>query len=304
MKYEFIDPDQILPTEALRFVERFLTQTRRWEIGWHYVTDLAWIVAKAMSWPRSARILDAGGGSGPTQFLLAEIGFDVTNIDLSLPPPSPAYRARYSLTRTQLNSYVPTEYVDHLRRISGLSSLKQFARNSRAADLLRGGIYTRRHDIWRKTQPAFASRPLGKLNWIVGNLCSCPEIPSDSYDAVVSLSALEHIPMEQLPITVGEIRRMLKPTARWAVTTSGTEQAHRWFHEPSKGWCFSTHDLESIFGTSKLSNGQAIATEVLTHYRECEYLQGHIAQFYKRSGNNGMPWGKWDPKYVPVGIYN
>lgn len=303
MRFEFIDPEQILRTNAFRFVERFLTQTRRWELGWHYVTDLAWIVSKAMSWPRGAKILDAGGGSGPTQFLLVEMGFNVTNIDLSLPLASRAYRARYGLTRRQLDSYLPTEYVDHLREISGIGTLKQLLRDSQAAELVRERIYVRRHNAWRSAQPELVGRQLGKLSWVVGNLCSCPEIPSGSYDAVISLSALEHIPLAQLPIALGEVRRMLKPTAGWAVTTSGTDQNSSWFHEPSKGWCFSNGDLEAIFGAGSPVGDQATAAEVLMRYRECGYLQSRLAHFYKQSGNNGMPWGKWDPKYVPVGIY-
>lgn len=30
--------------------------------------------------------------------------------------------------------------------------------------------------------------------------------------------------------------------------------------------------------------------------------RGNLAEFYCRSGDNGMPWGKWDPGYEPVGI--
>ena len=29
---------------------------------------------------------------------------------------------------------------------------------------------------------------------------------------------------------------------------------------------------------------------------------GRLAAFYARSGDNGMPWGKWDPQYQPVGV--
>ena len=27
-----------------------------------------------------------------------------------------------------------------------------------------------------------------------------------------------------------------------------------------------------------------------------------LADFYFRSGDNGMPWGNWDPQYMPVGV--
>ena len=31
-------------------------------------------------------------------------------------------------------------------------------------------------------------------------------------------------------------------------------------------------------------------------------LQLRLSDFYYKSGDNGMPWGKWDPKYIPVGV--
>ena len=31
-------------------------------------------------------------------------------------------------------------------------------------------------------------------------------------------------------------------------------------------------------------------------------LRDNLASFYFRSGDNGMPWGKWDPQYQPVGV--
>lgn len=31
-------------------------------------------------------------------------------------------------------------------------------------------------------------------------------------------------------------------------------------------------------------------------------LHKKLAPFYFKSGDNGMPWGKWDPQYQPVGV--
>jgi hypothetical protein len=31
-------------------------------------------------------------------------------------------------------------------------------------------------------------------------------------------------------------------------------------------------------------------------------LRDNLASFYGRSGENGMPWGVWDPRYQPVGV--
>jgi hypothetical protein len=36
--------------------------------------------------------------------------------------------------------------------------------------------------------------------------------------------------------------------------------------------------------------------------RACTELRENLASFYFRSGENGMPWGKWDPQYQSVGV--
>jgi hypothetical protein len=41
---------------------------------------------------------------------------------------------------------------------------------------------------------------------------------------------------------------------------------------------------------------------ILDRYRQCSYFKDNLSEFYKKSGNYGMPWGKWEPKYVPVGL--
>jgi len=34
----------------------------------------------------------------------------------------------------------------------------------------------------------------------------------------------------------------------------------------------------------------------------CQALRDNLASFYFRSGENGMPWGVWDPQYQSVGV--
>jgi hypothetical protein len=31
-------------------------------------------------------------------------------------------------------------------------------------------------------------------------------------------------------------------------------------------------------------------------------LKNNLASFYFKSGENGMPWGEWNPEYQPVGV--
>jgi len=304
LKYEFIDPELQIASNDFSFVESFLKETGRTQIGWHYITDITWIYSRVKNWSRDLKILDAGGGNGPLQFLLAEMGFHVTNIDMALFEPPVAYSLRYQTKLKVLPSFVPTSYKEFL------SSSRQKSLKHPLKTLLKGNPiykfwthrkYAASHDKWRSlVHLSLSDTSLGSIQWCVGNLCQMPEIPSGSFDAVVSLSAWEHIPYEILDTALTEIRRVLKSDARWAVTTSGTENLSTFWHEPSQSNCFSVADIENIFGAETL-NSQS-PENILDKYRKCSYLKDNLAEFYKQSGKYGMPWGIWEPKYIPFGL--
>lgn len=299
LEFTYIDPDKTLSSEEFRFVEHFLRSTGRTQIGWHYWTDLAWIYMQAKSWPSGTKVLDAGGGHGPAQFLLAEMGFDVTNVDLFLSTPPYQYRCRYGLTMELLPSYTRTEYVNHLTAVYRSGYLRSRLRNNvfwKGVQYLQAYRSAYQHTRWRSS--THLSGPIGKIRWLQGNLCALPEIQAGSFDAVVSLSALEHNPLDLLPAALSEVRRVLSSKAKWAVTTSASATPLTWYHEPSRGQCFGKSDLEHYFCATGLGDPAVY----LSKYRNNQFLASNLARFYKKSGDNGMPWGIWDPAYVPVGI--
>lgn len=303
LNYNFIDPEEQIDSEDFKFVESFLQATGRTQLGWHYITDLTWIYSKVKKWSRDVKVLDAGGGSGPVQFLLAEMGFHVTNIDMVLSDLSITYSNRYHTKLHTLPSFRPTDYTELLQRSSKFNSFKaEITRRIKQTFIYQSwstSKYSISHDRWRSSV-GLSNTSLGQIQWCVGNLCYMPEIPSASFDAVVSLSALEHIPLEHLDPALAEIRRVLKPDALWAVTTSGTEKLSTWLHKPSQGQCFSIYDLENRFGARSVKRQEP--EKILAQYCQCSYLKEHLADFYKTSGNFGMPWGIWEPKYIPVGL--
>ncbi len=149
MKYEFIDPAAQIESDAFGDVESFLRTTGRTQIGWHYITDLTWLYSHIRRWPSGLRILDAGGGgSGPLQFLLAELGHHVTNLDLYFPALQPKYQRRYGTRLRKLPSHVATDYV----------ALLDHAPSARARQQIRSRPGARgRHRQWpacRRQTPA------------------------------------------------------------------------------------------------------------------------------------------------------
>jgi|LakMenE01Jun11ns_1017448.scaffolds.fasta_scaffold9959053_5 ubiquinone/menaquinone biosynthesis C-methylase UbiE len=312
LSYEFIDPEQQISSEDFKDVESFLKLTGRTQLGWHYITDLCWIYSKVKQWPKGLKILDGGGGSGPTQFLLAEMGFHVINIDLSLSEPPSAYKQRYRTELEILPSFSPTSYSEFLSSLNSDSDskfrFKKWIKSLPIYNWYNSIKYSDKYsdlstnsEKWRDSV-GLKEVSMGSISWKIGNLRQLPEIPSDFFDGVVSLSSLEHIPTDILDEALQEINRILKPNALWAVTTSGTEKSSTWFHEPSNGYCFSSFDFEKRFGAKPIENQDP--SLILKRYSQCSYLKENLADFYKKSGRYGMPWGIWEPKYIPVGLSN
>jgi SAM-dependent methyltransferase len=128
------------------------------------------------------------------------------------------------------------------------------------------------------------------------------EIPSSSIDAVVAVSALEHNPPDELSEVVEELRRVLRPGGL-LLATLGAAADRDWFHEPSQGWCYTDSTLRRIFtiDPSVPSNFEHY-DRLFSELKACAELRDNLAGFYFKSGNNGMPWGMWDPQYQPVGV--
>jgi hypothetical protein len=236
---------------------------------------------------------------------MAELGFNVTNIDLNLNKPGFAYQKRYQCTYHELPSFKSTNYKTFLNKSNKtkeqylINAIKNMIKQSMPYKFLAAKRYINKHEQWHRVEKSGTNR-IGHIKWLKGNLCSIPEVPDNTFDAVVSLSAIEHIPLETLKVAFGEIKRVIKPDAHWAVTTSGTEKSETWFHEPSQGNCFSSNDIEDTFGA--IPKGTQNPIEILQKYQKNPYLKENLAKFYFKSGKYGMPWGKWDPKYIPVGI--
>ena len=128
------------------------------------------------------------------------------------------------------------------------------------------------------------------------------DLQSESLDAVVAVSALEHNQPDELPVVVRELRRVLRPGGK-LIATLGAARDRDWFHEPSHGWCYTEATLRRIFdiGPEVASNYDQY-DRLLGELRGCAELRDNLAPFYFKSGDNGMPWGVWDPQYQSVGV--
>jgi SAM-dependent methyltransferase len=128
------------------------------------------------------------------------------------------------------------------------------------------------------------------------------DVPSESVDAVVAVSALEHNQPDELSVVVRELRRVLRPGGK-LIATLGAARDRDWYHEPSHGWCYTEATLRRIFEIDpEVPSNYDQYDPLISELRGCTELRDSLAPFYFKSGENGMPWGVWDPQYQSVGV--
>ncbi len=265
---------------------RFLAKKLGLDFGWHYLLDLTWIISQLEN-IEGRNIMDAGAGLGVMQWYLAEHGAYILSVDRGDRADLPLrFRKRYHIQAQSKARPLNTPLValnHNIQRLPGLSGKIKF--------------------LWRELTGAvtFTEAP-GRVTIFDHELAKLDEIQPNSLDAIVAVSALEHNQPEALQAVVVELMRLLKPGGK-LLATLGAAPDRDWFHEPSKGWCYTDATLRRIFQLSpEAASNYDRYEELFSQLKGCAELRDHLARFYFASGDNGMPWGKWDPQYQIVGI--
>lgn len=282
---------EILPTSLLDLNRLLVNELRDLagslglDFGWHYLLDLVWIIDMLGS-IQGKRIMDAGAGTGVVQWILAGQGAEVLSVDRVSRADLPLrYRKRFRVEGLREQDLIPARRV--------------FVSNFRGSTKLRARLTSQARDLIGMADLRRTSGQVTIYNQDLKNLAS---IDDNSMDAVVSVSALEHNQPDELALVVEELLRVLKPGGA-LLATLGAARDQDWFHEPSFGWCYSEASLKRIFDLSQdvPSNFQDY-DKLFADLRECAELRENLAKFYFQSGDNGMPWGEWDPQYQSVGV--
>jgi 2-polyprenyl-3-methyl-5-hydroxy-6-metoxy-1,4-benzoquinol methylase len=280
---------EILPTTLLddyRPLVQELKQTAAalgLEFGWHYLLDLTWIISQ-LGELGGQRVMDAGAGVGVMQWYLAEKGAQVTSVDRS--------------SRADLAAKFRTRYQVRGLRLEDLHPMSQVLQHQ----LSTGNMAGFSRDLSQTLVGSMKTKAPGTIKIYNQDLRTLPELADGTFDAVVAVSALEHNPPENLAIVSRELMRVLKPGGV-LLATLGAARERDWFHEASQGWCYTAGTLRKVFdlppGTPDNYDRYDELFAALAMNAE---LRDHLASFYSKSGENGMPWGKWDPQYQPVGV--
>ncbi len=255
------------------------------EFGWHYLLDLTWIIS-LLGPVKGRRILDAGAGTGVLQWYLAEQGAEVISVDrLSRARLPLRFRSRYNVRGLRPQDLLPASKL--LRDSFAEKPRPPFKLKPQARDLAG----------W--ADPHRAKGRVIIYNQDLQNLC---DLAGASLDGVVAVSALEHNPPEELPVVAAELIRVLKPEGMLLATLGAARDAD-WLHAPSQGWCYTEASLRRYFDLPSDAPSNYIDYDAfMAELRGCAELRDNLASFYYKSGENGMPWGRWDPQYQTVGV--
>jgi len=286
---------EILSVDLLKDLSNLVNQFRQLSLtlgkglGWHYLLDLSW-AASQLSPSSVGTVLDAGAGTGVMQWWLAGHGINVISVNRG---------SRYHLPDQFWKSYK----LKGLRR-NDLSPSVNFTDSLPPRSFWKWSLYLEKlvgagKRLWWSTN-------LGKQGGTVliynQDLTHMPHIPDNSVDAVVSISALEHNSQDGLRRVISELMRVLKPGCK-LLASLGAAKDKDWFHEPSKGWCYTEATLRDIFEiTDDCPSNYNQYDDLFTALKSCSDLREELADFYFKSGDNGMPWGIWNPEYQPVGV--
>lgn len=267
---------------------RKLARTMRLDFGWHYLLDLVWMIDQ-IDLTTDKTVMDAGAGVGIMQWYLACKGVDVYSVDrgsradLAIP-----FRARFPVSG--LRSYdLDTPMTVVKNQLAQSNSLVKKIK-VQTKNLLFAG-----RGLLPKMGP-------GKVIIYNQDLKDLKDIDDNSMNTVVAVSALEHNTPDGLREVVKELLRVLKPGGK-LLATLGAATKKDWFHDASHGWNYTADTLREIFSiSSSAPDNYDQHDELFEKLKNNAELRDNLAGFYSKSGDNGMPWGKWDPQYIPVGV--
>ena len=288
-KIELLSVDLLDKNRKLVEQMRVLSQKLELVLGWHYLLDLSW-AARLLSPSEGMKALDAGAGWGIMQWWLADQGVDVISVD--------------RLNRYNLSKQFLCEYRIRGWRKEDLAPLVNTRDFLPPRSPRRWNLYPKKLSSTIKIlKRQFGGKEeAGTVIFYNQDLTNMSDIPDNHVDAVVSISSLEHNTPDDLLASVEELMRVLKPGGK-LIATLGAAKEQDWYHEPSRGWCYTEATLRDVFDLlSNCSSNYEQYDELFTKLRSCDELRNTLSKFYFESGNNGMPWGVWDPKYQSVGV--
>jgi len=312
-RIELLNVDLLNQSDLLAEIDHWL-KVFNWQQGWHYDLDMIWTInlIEEYGLKPGATILDAGGGLGMTQFLLAARGYNVISLDFNtrIGPKYSKGIFNIGIENTDLEGY-HHEYMDFMdygltpNTKPFISRLNNFINKIKITPEY--FYFTMKNKLVNFINPYYliekwfnSHDTFGELTFLRGSFNKIP-LSDNKIDFLVSISAFEHNKYEDMPSSVDEFLRVLKPGAPLTLTTSAAEK-NDWYFEAPQAWNFTKETLQSWFFISN-NNTSFNYADALKKMISSDMLKKRISGFYKYNKNNALPYGKIeDASYYPVGI--
>lgn len=258
-------------------------------LGWHYLLDIPWVISQ-IDLNSETRVLAAGALRGVLQWYLAKRGVDVISVDRT---------SRKHIPLRFRNWCHVTGYEDQSMGSPLVANYREIL-DGKPGDATRPEKVARtgRHLLENLRSPKYD----GTVEMYNADLLNLDEVPSNAVDAVVSVSALEHNEPDTLREIVSELERVVRPGGKIVATLVAAPESN-WWHDPSSAMCYTDDSLRDVFGLDDdCPSNYDDYEELFAELEGCEELQEKLDEFYYQCGDNGMPWGEWNPEYLPVGV--
>jgi len=153
---------------------------------------------------------------------------------------------------------------------------------------------------WTKQSTAFGSDRF-PINLIHSDLRNLAMIEDNSVDAVVSVSALEHNPPQEVKKVIKELSRVLKKNKKMLVTISAHK--NNYYHQPTGSWVLNEEGLIDAYELQDCeSNFKQDYDKMVESINDSVYLRNWLGIYYYRNSNAIAPGPGWNPAYYPVGV--
>jgi ubiquinone/menaquinone biosynthesis C-methylase UbiE len=275
--------------------------------GWHYDLDIIWILnqLEAVGIKPGATILDAGAGQGVMQYLLAARGYNVISLDFS-PRKKPirsfgifnivgdgASTIDYQHSYMNFISYDAHSKIEITNTFNDFPLHKIFELPQRFLRFTTSLIsycyerFIRSHEFY------------GKITYLRAPFHDVP-LESNSVDAVISVSAIEHADINLFNQNIDELLRLVKVGGLFLMTTSATSEEKNAFHSKTSGWCFSISALREFFPLCKFDFDLMACTKSLM---SSEKFRDRLDPYYYRDKSSFCFNRKIEKfPYLPVAI--
>lgn len=268
-------------------------------LGWHYILDIPWVIKEIERLPKSSIIVDAGGSSGILSWTLALLGHKIINVNFRRAEPPESFTELFPVDYLDQEKEFKDIYIDHIEKqdVDEHEMSKEFEKIEKPGEVARLREIERRivkpelrQEKRSLLEKKLKENPPHTITFYKSDFRDMANIPSESIDAIVSISAIEHTEDKNIKKISEEFNRILKPGGKMVITTSAAKID--WYHKLSKGWCFSEKTLRDAF---------VLVPEVLSNFdnydsifektKSSKELQERLDPVYFKSGNNDMPWG-------------